>query len=409
MNFSREITIAVNPSPNVFEIIENENGNQIFVGYEGKFLEAVLSGLDYRYKAIVTEDGEFGRLKPDGNWTGMIGLVHRGEVDLSFTTIAITEERFTEIEFSTPYEKLSPSFVVKKPGIIRPMFAYLYSFDVRVWICIITLLLIMTFVFVKILNRKESHGNMFYTLFSSLLGQGFNIEIDSVPSTILFCSWLVANTIIPVSYSAALLSFLTVPLYGTPIRSYQELSLAVQKGTHRCFALRGTSTIAYLRSSANKNLRILGDAIHNHEWYITDWDIVSGKYLAEDSAILSNTKKLSLFYGSKPESIITEDTLTSWPSAFAVSKKFCCKARLNSIISRLVQAGIYVKLFNEESVKFTLAHLDNTPEPEVFNKLSIKDLAGIFLLLGVGLLLSFLSLLVEIIHNRFIINASSKI
>ncbi|GFT94565.1 glutamate receptor ionotropic, delta-1 [Nephila pilipes] len=400
MHLPRKIRIAVNPSPNVFEIIDNKTENQQFSGYEGKFLNAILSGLGYRYEAVVTEDGEFGRLKSDGNWTGMIGMVHRGEADLGFTTIAITEQRFGVVEYSTTYEKLSPSFAVKKPGVLRPMFAYVYPFNMTVWICIIAVLFIMTIAFVKISNREESYGRIFYNLFGSFFGQAISAKKDSTSFKILFCNWLIVITVIPVSYSAALLSFLTVPIYGIPIRTYEELSAAVQKGTHRCYALRGTSTIAYLRNSPKNHLQMLGNEINSHEWYITDWDIMSGKYLTDDSAILSNTKKLHLFYGTKQDFIITKDTLTSWPSAFAVRKNFCCKARLNSIISRLVSAGIYGKFLRDESVKFRITHSDNVPEDQVIKKLSVKDLAGIFLILGIGLSLALVSFLVEVVHHR---------
>lgn len=401
MNSSCQVTVAVLSIPNIIEVHSHDKGGTIFSGYEGKFLQAILSGLGCEFDIVIPADGQYGGLKPDGNWSGMVGMVHREEADLAFTTLAISYQRREIIDFSPTYENVAPTFAYRKPDATMPLFAYLYPFDIMIWASIFIFLFLLPVFFVIFSDKKIHYGTTFYKLFASLLGQALKVKFKSIHLNMLLCCWWITITVIPASYSAGLLSFLTVPPNNIPIKIFEELAFAVKKKTYKCYIIKGTSTSSFLRSSEKEGLKILGKEIILNEWYMSDSDMKNPKNLDENSVVILNSKKLQLFHGTNPEIFISSDTLSSWSSAVGMNKKFCYKSRLNFVVSSLVSAGIYGKFFNEESFKLRIFQLKEAEEQEDSNKsLSVKDLAGVFLLLFVGHSIAAISLLGEIIHSR---------
>ncbi|GBM71463.1 hypothetical protein AVEN_273931-1 [Araneus ventricosus] len=329
MKHSLNITVAVLPSPYILEINMDKNGKAELGGYEGRFLHAVLTNLGYQYFLVVPEDGEYGRIKPDKNWTG----------------------------------------------------------------------------------KKRRYMNILYKLYASLLRQPLNLQRTSVQLDLLLCFWWIYIFVIPSLYCAVLLSFLAVPLQDNAIETFQELSEAVQSGSHKCYALKGTIIITSLMNSQKEYLRNLGNAIYHNEWYFTGSYAKTEKYLSDYSAILSTEKKLRMFFSTDPDLIVSEDRIFFWPSAFAIKKDFCCKSKLNEIILRFSAAGLFHKFLIDESIKYRISASENTSEEKMqfYKSLSVNDLAGVFLLLSIAYGFSVICLLLEIVCFRLTITNQSKL
>ncbi|GIY07300.1 lig_chan-Glu_bd domain-containing protein [Caerostris extrusa] len=58
---------------------------------------------------------KWGSLMENGTWSGIIGMVARGEVDMGLTYLAIMEDRSKFVDFSTPYYSFGRTFVTDKP------------------------------------------------------------------------------------------------------------------------------------------------------------------------------------------------------------------------------------------------------------------------------------------------------
>ena len=43
-------------------------------------------------------DGGWGSIEPDGSWNGMVGMVHRNEVDIAVSDFFITSERQAAVD-----------------------------------------------------------------------------------------------------------------------------------------------------------------------------------------------------------------------------------------------------------------------------------------------------------------------
>ncbi|GIY54777.1 lig_chan-Glu_bd domain-containing protein [Caerostris extrusa] len=91
-------------------------------------------------------------------------------------------------------------------------------------------------------------------MYGSILHQPLDFKNNRIQTRILVGSWLLLGLIISLSYSACLLSFLSLPLQGKPIKTFMDLAKAVKSGTHKCVMLSGVPAVNFLLDSPNKDL-----------------------------------------------------------------------------------------------------------------------------------------------------------
>lgn len=68
-----------------------------------KLIDLLAKKLRFSYELVFPRDGEYGRLLPDGNWTGLVGMIHHGDAGIIIDDLSITESRSKAIDFSQPY------------------------------------------------------------------------------------------------------------------------------------------------------------------------------------------------------------------------------------------------------------------------------------------------------------------
>ncbi|GIY54814.1 glutamate receptor ionotropic, delta-1 [Caerostris extrusa] len=75
----------------------------------------------------------YGDPLPDGNFTGMVGMVQRGEADLAMTYLSLNEIRSKVVNFSWPYCAEGISFITAKPINYEQKLALLQVSDIATW------------------------------------------------------------------------------------------------------------------------------------------------------------------------------------------------------------------------------------------------------------------------------------
>ncbi|GFU03808.1 PBPe domain-containing protein [Nephila pilipes] len=397
------LKIGVLPSPNYLEIKRTPDNGFELSGFQGKFLGVILKTLGFKYEFVVPKIRMWGHRDNDGNWTGLIGLVNSSEADMAFSTIAVSQDRSTAVDFSNPVTAEGVTFLIEKSGNISPAFAYIYPFNIEIWICFICFLVSVPVLFQIVLGRK-SYGHIILLLFASVLRQPLNMNNSSAKSKLLLIFWWQLAIILSFSYSAALLSFLTIPLQGETIKNFQQLASAVDKGTHRCYSILESDIVRFLLDSEQPHYTSLGKTIQRNNWFYSFANIKEGKYITRHSVELISRTSASLIYGNgeyRPNILISKDTLAVWPIAAALSKNFCCKSKVNKVISRMLSSGIPSKFLADETFKIHLADKRERIDPQathVEKQLSLEDVSGTLMLLGGGYVISLLALVSEIIH-----------
>ncbi|GBN91493.1 Glutamate receptor ionotropic, delta-2 [Araneus ventricosus] len=398
VKFPSTLRVANIPAKHFLQVNLNAAGKRELIGLEGRFLDVVSQALHCSLELVAPEHSEIGRKEPGGNWTGIIGLVQRGKADLAMNFLAITEERLTAVDFSTTYTVDGTTFVIRRPGPLPQSLAYLYPFELRLWASFAFMMFLMPLLFLLLTNTKSSYFSLILQLFGTLVNQDSSIKDNSIRSKMLLMSWIVFSYVISLSYSAVLLSFLSVPLYRQPVRNFRELSNAVRKNELKAFVISGSIIEHFLQHSQQEHLRLLGDNIKEQRRYTLLDDL--NELIANDRfAFLGPRVALKVLFGSDESKIISEDSLVSWNIALAVHKGFCCKTSLNVVISRMKSAGLFEKFVMDESYSTLLQSLAKLSHSGDTMQLSIKDIFGVIFLLILGYVLSFLTLLGEILYN----------
>ncbi|GIY39944.1 lig_chan-Glu_bd domain-containing protein [Caerostris darwini] len=369
MNCPPVIKVAICLSREL-KLFRNDDGSITFSGIQGRFIDLILQALNLKFELVIAEDKESGRMLDDGNWTGTIGKIQRDEAEIALNFISISEPRSRIVDFSTVYMTDDISFAIKKPGTFPTSMAMVYPFKTSIWITTCVVLLLMPFVFRFVLLTKEIYINILLKLLGSVLGQSTFKNQGFLRYKIIICSWIIFGMILSLSYSAVLLSVLTFPSQIPVPRNIEELSKAIVKKNYKCFAPRGSSLLDYL-------------------------DV--------NSAILTSRTLLQIVAGREAwkDSLLSEDSLISLMCAFPMKKGFCYKRKLNTLISRLNNAGLYLKIISDGSYKIWLSDpAAQRSSTSAEQPLSCTDLTGAFLILLTGLIFALLILTMETAQAR---------
>ncbi|GFT69892.1 lig_chan-Glu_bd domain-containing protein [Nephila pilipes] len=406
MKTKRKLTVAAVNLPHIFEMNRSEDGHFEISGFEAKHLQVVLSALDVDYELVEPSEGEYGVRQPNGTWTGVIGMVQRGEADITSTCVAVTHERRESVDFSRSFLVFGHTFTIANPGREHSNFAYLYPFNLTTWLYILCALFFVSVIFFAInrskVNRKISLNHIFLYTFGNLVKQPLVLNKELLNWKWFLCFWFAFVTLISFGYCACLNSFLTVPFQRDTIKTFRQLSLAVKKGTHRVFAPRGSFITSYLLTSPETYLRNIGKAIDGNSWYFPLSVGGSADYITENSVVLDSRALNELFYGSNGKFIVSSDNAAIIPIAYVLRKKFCCTQKLNVIVSRFAESGLMDKFLADSSMKFWLSTSKEVSETTETDQLSVKNLFGTFMLLLIGISCSFIVLLFEILFYNFV-------
>ncbi|GBM27177.1 hypothetical protein AVEN_9847-1 [Araneus ventricosus] len=382
---------------------KNEDGSINLSGIMGRYLHVIMKAMDVPYEVIMPKDQEWGRLSSDGNWTGMIGMLQKGEADLAIHFLSITEQRAHVVDFSPVYKTEDVTFAIKKPGRIPTSMAFIHPFQYSIWTMILILIVLMPLAFRILFRTKYVYSKILLIILGALLKQPNLMILDSFSSRIFFCSWLIFAMVVSYSYSAVLLSLLTVPSEIPVVRNFKELSEAVAKNNYKCFVPKGSIVVDALVDSEKKHLNFLAEVALHHKWYLGSYDLTISPQIDTQSAIVTLRSLLETVAGPEEwkEHFLSDDTLVTFKFAIPMSKKFCEKIRLNKLISRMNNAGIYMQIVSEEAFKSWLTVQERRHIVSLEKKpLACRDLIGAFLLLLVGLKLGIFALLCEIAWAR---------
>lgn len=383
-----------------FEVIRNRSGElAISGGIEGRFLEMLSKYVGFQYQIVIPPDEEWGVEKPDGSWSGIVGMVNKGDLDLGLGYLVITEERNKAVKFSTPYSIADKTFITNPPKTVPLTSAFFRPFSLDVWIgCMITLLIFPMILRIVVSSSKATYSDLFFRTFGTFCKQPVHLlDRGSTQLKFIFGFWIIFVTVITLSYSGVLPSFLAVPLKGRHIDTILALYKELQDNRDfRCLAPKGSSELDVLLHSSNFEAKRIGEYIKDNNWF---YDLTNGTLadqLHEGAALLG----LRLWFTS-PDflgKILSRESFGVWNVGIALKSNFCCKRKLNKIILRIQSAGLFNKLISDEFFQ-TKLHFMTASRNKFIHRvhaLTMEDLQGSFLLIVFGNVAAFFCLLVEL-------------
>ena len=333
-----------------------------------------------------------GILLPDGNWTGVIGMLNRSEVDIAALPLFISQDRSQAAHYSYPFIVSEITFVTKKPELIPNMFGIFYVFDKPVWITFITSMVVIMFLNYVASGKKYGCAKIIVDVLGTWLKQPSTIKPRTLPGKILAISWLISSTFLSMCYISVLLSFLSFPdLRG--IRTILELAKAVEKGSYQCSTLAGSNTAHLLSTSGSNLMKLIGDNIQKNPNGYTNIDNFINS--SKNNVVYIDTR--SAINVLRENYLVSNDNFFQIFGAIAARKNFCCKYELDKAIRVISESGLYQKLSNDNNFVTVLSHLPfNNSEIQFPRQLTVHDIGGALIILIIGYFISFLVLLFEL-------------
>ncbi|GIX99139.1 lig_chan-Glu_bd domain-containing protein [Caerostris darwini] len=391
------------PLRHVLEIKVDSKGTiRLIRGLEANLINFLSSRLGFEYQLFLPEDKAWGRFE-NGKWTGMVGMILRNETDIALGDLTISEKRFQVIDF-IPFAVESTSFVTKihKQIVLKPT-SFLTPYHWQVWLTVGLLVIIMPFLFRLLMVKKVPMTDLFLSMIGCLFMQPVAFTSESVRDKLLIGSWILSMVLTSFSYTALLLSSLTVPLQDHGIRTIKDLASAVSSGKFKVAINRGSTHKDILTSSINEDLQKISTHIVEEEYFSIEDGMIMPADIDDNIAILGPTWYFMLQYGEPPLSnkYVFKESIGTGNIGMAMSKGFCCKRNLTTHISWVLNSGIFRKWYDEQFYKTRSEHqakgniINRGPKP-----LTVFDLLGPFFLLGVGCTLGFLICVLGIVKYK---------
>lgn len=398
MNFPKFLRVAV-VGHHRREII---NGTttlvKTFDAVDSQITHLFSESLGFSYELISPDDSDTGNILPNGTWTGMIGMILQGHADIAISRIVLSEDRIQVLPFTYPYASVSITFITQKPIYTPNIVAFLKPFALEVWIFLISSIFIMSFIFYILLAKRYDFSMLLLRTYSMFLQQDLLVEPQKISEYLIIGFWKIPIVFLSFGYVALLLSFITFPPL-TGVRTIPELSAAVAEGEYRCISYPGGSASRVLSKSNDPVMRIIGENIRRNPG---SRDIDGVLQMSEKSVKTAFVGSILSILPFKGKYFISDDTFYHTMFGIPLHKDFCCKQKINNIISYIQAAGLIEKITLDYTFRKTLQTrlYSSDNNKDIQRKLSLLDFQGAFVFLIVGHTLSFIVFVTEVFIGK---------
>ena len=256
LSADQELRVTTVHNPPLMTVERFTNGSFRCEGYLYDLWDTVAQQLGLRYRMVPLLEPLYGSMEANGTWNGMVGELAYGRADIAVTTLDMRSDRATVIDYidAVSVTRTHSKFYVRADSHTVPemssetLSSLLKPLDQDVWWTLLASLLILSLALRVSLRfsygmteSKETVDTMtlgacLLSSFRSLVGQGWDSSPTSIAVRIVTsCSWML-GIIIYASYTANMISHLTVITRDVPISSLKEFHeqkgwrLAIQPG-----------------------------------------------------------------------------------------------------------------------------------------------------------------------------------
>ncbi|GIY82233.1 lig_chan-Glu_bd domain-containing protein [Caerostris extrusa] len=149
------------------------------------------------------------------------------------------------------------------------------------------------------MSNKIPLHRLFLAMIGGMVQESSILKFKATKSRFLMGSWFIFSMFLSLSYTAVLLSSLTVPLRAGGVRNIEQLAAAISEGRFECHGIRGSSQILILKDSLNEDMRLIGRNIIEKDW-MSNNEITRIPEDIEDSVAILGSKTFFHFaYGEE--------------------------------------------------------------------------------------------------------------
>ncbi|XP_069681551.1 probable glutamate receptor [Periplaneta americana] len=244
------------------QIIETKDKKPIKIsGFFGEIWNMLQEELQFRSDFYTSRDNFFGAPLENGSWTGMIGMLQRGEVDFACSKFLMIPARLQVVDFLSTTVQVKTRLLIKEKRSLELTWGeFLRPFTTRLW-CVHFLSLILTgicFSVTYVIGRRQGreigvnstlhniYDAFFYT-YASFCQQGQSSTPRTLSCRVVYLTSYLTAVVVMAGYSAFLISFLaTRETRRFPFTSFKEF---LEDGTYNLEMVANSAFIWYFKHS----------------------------------------------------------------------------------------------------------------------------------------------------------------
>uniref|UniRef100_A0A182NM23 Ionotropic glutamate receptor C-terminal domain-containing protein n=1 Tax=Anopheles dirus TaxID=7168 RepID=A0A182NM23_9DIPT len=340
-------------------------------------------------------------------WNGVIGDLISGTADLSFAPLSVSKARSEVIDFTIPYFHGGVSLLAApETATDIPLLAFLLPFSPELWIAIFTSLNV-TAVAVAIYewlspfglnpwgrqrSKNFSMSSALWVMWGLLCGHLVAFKAPkSWPNKFLINVWGGFSVIFIASYTANIAALIAGLLFHNEAK-YYEMSMLTQRV--------GSPIATAAESYVQQNDKRLWEHMKKYQLQSIDEGIQRLKNRTID-LLMCDTPILDYYRGTDQSCSLQRigDNYIEDSYAIGMSKGFPLKKTMSALISKYSNDGyldILTAKWYGDLPCFKLDREMAQPKP-----LGVTAVAGVFLLLGVGMVLGVLILIIEHVFYKY--------
>ena len=407
---NRHFKIGSQQSSQAFFDIDIDDTTNLtsFTGIYYEVIQEIAKYLNMTFTIIIPEDGQFGHEYSNGSWSGLVGQLHRKEVDFVIAPITVSKLRRKVIDYADyPLDITYITGVYRMPNrTIDTLSLIFLPFNTHLWmgclICIVLFSFIITLIEIKVNHRfiacfefmAKSYLKQLYLAFFSLMQQSiFDKTKPNISNRVLWSGWLLFCMILLCVWSSNLISHLTVHKIVTP---FETLSDLLEQDVYKYGVNEGVMSGLYFASSSKAPMK---DIWKNMKRFDKTDDFVVSQLRLNDFMTKVKTEKF-IFFEDAP--IIHEEMgkdcnlqqlseqLHPAPYAIALQKNSAYKPLINKASRWILESGVLDKIRTKYLQHGIICDVDSGRI-----KLSLNHTGGIFQLLFIGCIVSLFVYIVE--------------
>lgn len=118
-------------------------------------IDKIAAIVKFNYTISEADDGHFGSIDSNGEWTGIIRELMDKRADIGLTSLSVMAERENVIDFTVPfYDWVGLSIMMMRPSTTPSLFKFLSVLETTVWLCVLAAFFLARFV---LLNIDSNH------------------------------------------------------------------------------------------------------------------------------------------------------------------------------------------------------------------------------------------------------------
>ncbi|XP_023336240.1 ionotropic receptor 25a isoform X2 [Eurytemora carolleeae] len=426
--------------------INNALKNKGLEGYTLDLLDEVSKAMHFDYEIVIATGNDYGARDPvTSQWSGLMGDLISGNIDISLASLIMTTEREEYVDFVTPYfDQSGISILLREKYVERNMFKFFLVLQDEVWLgilgCVLVVILILwildRFSPYSYVNNREAYpegareftfGECIWFCLTSLTPQGGGECPKALSARVLVAAYWLFIVLMLATFTSNLAALLTVERMQTTVQSLEDLARQSQVNYT---VLEGSPTMEYFKNMAGaeeelyrkwKELTLNSSAESNkfrvwdypiREQYTHIWDVIKsgnpvkspeeGYNRVKESqkglfAFISDASEIKYQYYTNCEFLEIGEPFAEQPLAIAVQEGSSLSKELSQVVLGLQKDRFFEKV---HSKFWNIGQRQACPVMNDNQGITLESLGGIFLTTLVGLALSVLMLIYEIYQEK---------